>query len=63
MTGMPMTPYMYRMPRRASVRATTMYPLPSTSSTGAPASPELLHLRHYCSSHAGCSAHVHAGDA
>ena len=32
-----MTPYMYRMPRRASVRATTMYPLPNASSSGAPA--------------------------
>ena len=41
MTGMPMTPYMYRMPRRASVRATTMYPLPSASSPGAPAHAKL----------------------
>ena len=36
MTGMPITPYMCRMPSRASVRATTVYPLPSASSAPAP---------------------------
>jgi hypothetical protein len=28
-TGMPMTPYMWRMPREASARATTVYPFAS----------------------------------
>ena len=37
MTGMPMTPYMQRMPSRAKERATTVYPFALASAEPPPA--------------------------
>lgn len=37
MTGMPMTPYMQRMPSRAKARATTVYPFALASAEPPPA--------------------------